>query len=81
MSRAAWTVYRAFRGLPGVGLLAEPDDCDLQVQALMSAQALPAHLWTAVYLGALSQATGVRLVSFNPELKRLALDRWLLLGA
>ena len=77
---AAWAAYQGFRGVRGVGLLAEPEGCDLQLHALLAQAPLPARLWTDAYLAALSRAAGLRLVTFDRDFHRFALERVLVLN-
>jgi uncharacterized protein len=72
----AWAVYQSFRALPIIDLLAEPLDCDAQIQTVLSTQAaLPARLWTDAYLAALAQSSGMRLVTFDRDFERFNLPR------
>lgn len=75
----AWALYEQFRAVPGVGLLAEPDDCDTHLRALVSATDLPARLWTDAYLAALAQSSGLRLVTFDADFHRFALPQCMVL--
>jgi uncharacterized protein len=78
---AAWGVYQGFRALGTIDLLAEPAQCDTQIQALLTAQAaLPARLWTDAYLAALAQSSGARLVTFDRDFERFNLPRCKLLA-
>jgi uncharacterized protein len=77
----AWSVYQSFRALPIIDLLADPPDCDTQIQALLTAQgALPARLWTDAYLAALAQSSGARLVTFDRDFERFNLPRCMVLA-
>ncbi len=77
---AAWSAYQRFRAAQGVGLLAEPQGCDLQLHALVVQASLPTRLWTDAYLAALSLSAGLRLVTFDRDFHRFALDRVLVLN-
>lgn len=78
---AAWAVYQGFRALPMIDLLAEPAECDVQIQSLLTTQAnLPARLWTDAYFAALAQSSNARLVTFDRDFERFRLPRSLLLG-
>jgi toxin-antitoxin system PIN domain toxin len=70
----AMALYKQFRAVAGVDLLAEPKQCDSVLQALVVAhstnQPLPTRLWTDAYLAALAQSSGVRLVSFDQDFMR-----------
>jgi uncharacterized protein len=77
----AWGVYQSFRALPLIDLLAEPADCDRQIQTLLAAQGvLPARLWTHTYLAALAHSSGARLVTFDPDFEPFNLPRYKLLA-
>ncbi len=77
---AAWAVYQSFRALPVIDLLADPVDCDAQIQTLLAVQgALPARLWPDAYLAALAQSSGMRLVTFDRDFERFNLPRCALL--
>jgi uncharacterized protein len=78
--QAAWAVYQSFRALPMIDLLPEPADCDIQIAALLSAQAaLPTRLWTDAYLAALAHSSGARLVTFDRDFERFGMNRLLML--
>jgi toxin-antitoxin system PIN domain toxin len=77
---AAWAAYQRFRAVTGVGLLSEPEGSDLQLHALVAQSPLPARLWTDAYLAALSRAAGLRLVTFDRDFHRFALERVLVLN-
>ncbi len=77
---AAWAAYQRFRAVQGVSLLGEPEGCDLQLHALVAQAPLSARLWTDAYLAALSRAAGLRLVTFDRDFHRFALERVLVLN-
>ena len=77
---SAWTLYQRFRAVQGVGMLAEPGNCDTHLQALVVKGALPPRLWTDAYLSALVLGSGLRLVTFDQDFKRFALPRCLILA-
>lgn len=81
---AAWAVYQSFRALPIIDLLAEPQECDTQIAALLAEKSvqgvLPARLWTDAYLAALAQSSGLRLVTFDRDFERFGLARCVVLG-
>ena len=77
---AAWAAYQRFRAVRSVGLLAEPPGCDLQLHALVAQAPLPARQWTDAYLASLALAAGLRLVTFDQDFHRFALDRVLVLN-
>ena len=77
---AAWALYQRFRAVQGVGMLAEPGNCDTHLQALVAKGALPPHLWTDAYLSALVLCSGLRLVTFDTDFRRFALPRCLVLA-
>ena len=74
-------VYQRFRALSGIGLLAEPTSCEdhLRDLVLKASPALPARLWTDAYLAALASSSGLRLVTFDRDFSRFALERCLVL--
>jgi toxin-antitoxin system PIN domain toxin len=76
---AAWTLYQRFRAVRGVGLLAEPGNCDTHLEALVGQGALPPRLWTDAYLCALALGSGLRLVTFDADFQRFDLPRCLVL--
>ena len=78
---AAWDLYQRFRAVPGVGLLADPQDCDEQLATHLGQEGapLPARYWTDAYLAAMSQSAGLRLVSFDADFQRFKLAQCLLL--
>ena len=75
----AFAIYEQLQALPQVGLLADPPTCDAQLKALLGTASLPARLWTDAYLGALANAAGLRLVSFDADFSKMPLDRCLIL--
>ena len=78
---AAWGLYQSFRAVPGVGLLADPPDCDEQLAAhlIQDGRPLPARCWTDAYLAAMAQSAGLRLVSFDKDFQRFKLAQCLVL--
>lgn len=78
---AAWSVYQGFRALGFIDMLADPVECDVQIQTLLTAQAeLPARLWTDAYLAALAQSSNARLLTFDRDFERFKLPRYKLLA-
>jgi hypothetical protein len=77
---SAFALYRQFRAVPQVGLLAEPPGCDERLQALVTAGTLPTRLWTDAYFAALAQASALRLVTFDQDFRRFGLERCLVLA-
>jgi toxin-antitoxin system PIN domain toxin len=76
----AMGVYKAFRGLPYVGLLADAEGCEERVQELLSAAGpLQPRLWTHVYLSALAQSAGLRVVSFDARFRIFGEEQCLIL--
>ena len=65
----AWSVYRRFAALPGVGHVVEPEGLDTRLDALVSPK-LPARLFTDAYFAALAQSVGLRLVTFDKDFER-----------
>jgi toxin-antitoxin system PIN domain toxin len=63
----AWQAYDAFRRLPEVRLVPEPDRCEdwLELWAL-GAHSKPRQ-WTDAYLAAFASSGGLRLVSFDRD--------------
>lgn len=78
----ALALYDRFRGIRGVGLLADAEGCDARLSSLVAAAApLPARLWTDAYLAAMAQSAGLRLVSFDADFRRFGADHCLVLPA
>jgi toxin-antitoxin system PIN domain toxin len=77
---AAFALYQQFRSLPSVGLLTEPRGCDAQLQAFVTARAMPARLWTDAWLAALAQTADLRLVTFDKDFLRFNLKSCVVLG-
>ena len=78
--QAAWQLYRRFRAVPTIRLLAEPSGVDEQLSALIT-PLLPARHFTDAYLAALAICSGLRLVSFDRDFSRFADLQWQLLTA
>ena len=78
---AAWELYQRFRGVPGVGLQADPPDCDEHLAAHLNPEGapLPARCWTDAYLAAVARSAGLRLVSFDKDFQRFKLPQCLVL--
>lgn len=76
----AYAVYEQLRALPQVGFLADPPACDAELTALLASRPLAPRLWTDAYLGALANAAGLQLVSFDADFKQLALTQCLVLS-
>jgi toxin-antitoxin system PIN domain toxin len=76
---AAWALYQRFRAIASVRLADEPDDCEDHLARLITAAPLPPRLWTDAWLAALSQASGLRLVTFDADFRRFGLERCLVL--
>lgn len=61
----AWQAYGAFRRLPEVLLVDEPEGCESWLeQWAMGKRPAPRH-WTDAYLAAFARAGGLRFVSFD----------------
>ena len=65
----AWSFYQRFAALPGVGHVAEPEDLDTRLGALVTPR-LPARHFTDAYFAALAQSAGLRLVTFDKDFER-----------
>jgi toxin-antitoxin system PIN domain toxin len=76
---AAWNLYLRFRAMAQIGLLADPAGCETQLAALLSSTQPPPRLWTDTYLAALSQSSGLRLVTFDKDFARFGLANCLIL--
>lgn len=63
--------YQQFAALPEVGLHAEPADCCVQLQQLLSAD-LPARFLTDAYLAAFATSASLRMVTFDKDFERFA---------
>jgi hypothetical protein len=50
------------------------------VMALLAATTYAPRLWTDLYLGAVSEASGLRLVSFDADFARMGLSNCLVLA-
>ncbi len=75
----AFALYRSYLALPGVGLLPEPPDAELELEALVVARATPAHMWSDAWLAAQARAAGLRLVTFDKDFLRFNLERCVVL--
>lgn len=66
----AWNAYGAFRRLPEVLLVDEPEDCEAWLgNWALGKQPAPRH-WTDAYLAAFATAGNFRLVSFDRDFTR-----------
>ncbi len=65
----AWALYRRFAALPGVAMLAEPEDLDSELEALAMPK-LPSRLFSDAYFAALASKAQVRLVTFDRDFER-----------
>jgi uncharacterized protein len=75
----AWQDYLAFRRLPEVTLVSEPEGCELLIAGWASAGVFTGHQWTDAYLAAFALAGGCRLVTFDRDFRRfVGLDLLLL---
>jgi toxin-antitoxin system PIN domain toxin len=72
---SAWALYARYRALPFVGLLAEPEACDVALEAILATAPWPPRLWTDAYLAALARSAGLRLVTFDRDFERFRLER------
>ncbi len=66
----AWQAYAAFRRLPEVIFVAEPDGCESILERWVMRGDVTARLWTDAYLAAFAKARGSRLVSFDRDFAR-----------
>ena len=67
--------YARYADLAEVGFMAEPEDCEhslIQMIAQHEGPALPARLWTDMYLAAFAIASDLRLVTFDRDFTRFA---------
>lgn len=63
----AWEAYGAFRRLPEVLLLEEPEGCEEWLEHWVRENRLTPRKWTDAYLAAFARAGGMRLVSFDGD--------------
>lgn len=63
----AWEAYGAFRRLPEVLLLDEPEGCEAWLERWALGNRLTPRKWTDAYLAAFAKAGGMRLVSFDGD--------------
>jgi toxin-antitoxin system PIN domain toxin len=66
----AWKAYEAFRRLPEVLLVDEPEDCESWLERWALEERLTPRQWTDAYLAAFAGAGGLRLVSFDGDFTR-----------
>jgi uncharacterized protein len=66
----AWEAYGAFRRLPEVLLLDEPEECEAWLERWVLGNRLTPRKWTDAYLAAFAKAGGMRLVSFDGDFIR-----------
>jgi uncharacterized protein len=67
--------YRSYAALPEVGFMTEPEYCEPTLMQLVQEHdraALPARLWTDLYLAAFAIASDLRLVTFDRDFTRFA---------
>ena len=79
----AWSTYRSLRGAVDVGFQSDRESADTLLASWLGTvdKPLPAKLWTDAWLAALAESSGLRLVSFDRDIKRFPLTRSLLLTA
>jgi toxin-antitoxin system PIN domain toxin len=68
----AWHDYLAFRRLPEVTLLSEPEQCEAILAGWATAGLFTGNHWTDAYLAAFAAAGGCRLVTFDRDFRRFA---------
>lgn len=66
----AWQAYHAFRRLPEVLLIDEPEDCETWLERWVLGNRPSPRQWTDAYLAAFSRAGGLRVVSFDGDFTR-----------
>ena len=66
----AWQAYGAFRRLPEVVLVAEPEGCEACLEQWVLGDGPTPRQWTDAYLAAFAKAGGLRLVSFDGDFTR-----------
>ena len=79
----AFAIYRSLRDTEGVAFCTDTESADtlLTTWTLDATKPLHARLWSDVWLAAVAQSAGLRLVSFDADFKRFALTRYLILLA
>lgn len=65
----AWQAYAAFRRLPDVILVDEPENCETWLEHWAMGKSPTPRQWTDAYLAAFARAAGLRLVSFDGDFK------------
>lgn len=63
----AWQAYDAFRRLPDVLLVDEPEDCEAWLERWTLGNDPTPRKWTDAYLAAFARAGGLRMVSFDGD--------------
>ncbi len=66
----SWQAYHAFRELPEVMFVPEPEGCETLLEAWAMEGQPAARLWTDAYLAAFARAGGFRLVTFDRDFTR-----------
>ena len=61
----AWQAYSAFRRLPEVLLVDEPEGCETWLEQWAMGNRPPPRQWTDAYLAAFARAARLRFVSFD----------------
>jgi uncharacterized protein len=76
----AYGLYWQWLDHEQIDLLVEPNTCDAHLTALLAATTYAPRLWTDLYLGAVSEASGLRLVSFDTDFAKMGLSNCLVLA-
>lgn len=66
----AWRLYEAWRSLPEVVLLREPDACEAALGRFVEDENFRPRHWTDAYLAAFARSSGSRLVTFDRDFRR-----------
>lgn len=66
----AWQAYQAFRRLPEIVLIGEPEDCEAWLERWALGSRPTPRQWTDAYLAAVAMAEGLRVVSFDGDFTR-----------
>lgn len=79
----AMGLYRQWLATPAVELWVEAPAMDEAIEQILGrcAEPCPARLWTDICLAATAESAGLRLVSFDRDFERFALERCLVLQA